>query len=370
MRQPSRRGARIAVVAAAAALAVAAGAASGTASAPVVHLRGTAYEFNNVGVRLAGAAIRITESRASRRGSGRTPLRPRRPRPCPGHAVHHRRGPPHHLPADVPHGRSRPGQRQLPTRAEDVYRALVALLAVPVDAAGDPAQCAIVSTLSTRDVRDLDFAGFIAHGAHGVAGATATTTPALPPPTYFNAQVIPDPAQVGSSADGGVVWTGVPTGVYTVRAHHPTSRFASFVATCRPGRVINANPPWGLHQLGLANPARVAVTWTGNGSPAVLRRLLVDRLPPGATIRVRCDGPRCVLRTVTIRPAVGVAHVDVGAALGAAARRLRAGQTLQVTVAAHAYDTTLVRWRIAAGAMPTAVRRCVPLGDTQPRPRC
>ena len=47
-----------------------------------------------------------------------------------------------------------------------------------------------------------------------------------------------------------MIWTGVPAGVYTVAAHHATSRFATFVATCKPGRVVNANPPWGLYELG------------------------------------------------------------------------------------------------------------------------
>ena len=126
-----------------------------------------------------------------------------------------------------------------------VYGALVALLKVPVDAAGDPVACAIVSTFSTRNVRDLGYTGFIGYGAHGVAGATAIATPALPVPTYFNEQVIPDPAQLMSSKDGGLVWIGVPSGgVYTIEAHHATTRFASFRAMCRPGRVINASPPW------------------------------------------------------------------------------------------------------------------------------
>jgi hypothetical protein len=53
-----------------------------------------------------------------------------------------------------------------------------------------------------------------------------------------------------SSDDGGVVWTGVPTGVYRITATSSTTRFASFVATCKPGRVVNANPPWGLYERG------------------------------------------------------------------------------------------------------------------------
>ncbi|QEC49029.1 hypothetical protein FSW04_16595 [Baekduia soli] len=366
----ARRAAAVLTAAVTAVGALATTATAGPAPARV-HLRGTAYEFDNVGVRLAGATIHVAElpavtARAAADGTYDLAV--------PAHATvtpyitaagHHTI----HLQTFRTAGADL-ANVNFQTPSQDIYRALVALLGVPVDAAGDPAACAIVSTFSTRDVRDLGFAGFIGYGAHGVAGATASTTPALPPPTYFNAQVIPDPAQAVSSADGGVVWTGVPAGVYTVRAQHPSTRFASFVATCRPGRVINANPPWGLHELGLADPARISASWRTGAPVPVLRRLRVDGLPPGARVRVRCTGPRCVLRRLTITPAAGVTGVDVAGSLPPAALRLRAGQTLEVSVAAHRYDTTLVRWRGTAGAAPRAVRRCVALGSSGPPAPC
>jgi len=233
-------------LAAAAVVAAAAPAAAGAA----VHIRGTAYEFNNTDVRLAGAAIRVAENprlTATTRADGSYDLRvPARGRVTPYivapgyHTIHlqtfRMRG--HDL-ARV--------NFQTPTDA--VYRALAALLQVPLDAAGELQDCAIVSTFSTRKVRRLSFDEFTAFGAHGVAGATASATPPLPPPVYFNDQVVPDPAQQRSSIDGGVIWTRVPAGVYRIRARHPHRRFASFVATCEPGRVVNANPPWGLHEL-------------------------------------------------------------------------------------------------------------------------
>ena len=207
------------------------------------------------------------------------------------------------------------------TPSDAIYRALAALLRVPLDAAGDPQRCAIVSTFSTRDVRDLGFAGFIAYGAHGVAGATASALPSLPPPIYFNEQVVPDPAQRRSSQDGGVIWTGVPTGTYRITAHHPTARFASFVATCRPGRIVNANPPWGLHELGLANPARVSATWTRRGGVAVLGSLRLRALP-GA------GGRGGALH----RPGLPVPHADL-AGVRPRARRRRDAQPAGATAA-------------------------------------
>jgi hypothetical protein len=337
------------------------------ATADTVHLRGTAYEFNNVRNLLAGAVIRVAERprlRAVVRRDGTYDLR------VPGHAriTPYITAPGYHT-VHLQTFRTRGANLvnvNFQTPSEPIYRALVALLDVPVDAAGNPQQCAIVSTFSTRNVRDLSFAGFIGYGAHGVAGATATASPALPPPVYFNDQVIPDPAQQLSSDDGGVVWTRVPAGVYTIRAHHPSTRFASFVATCRPGRIVNANPPWGLHELGLPDRARIAARWSVAGARTTLRSLVASRLPDGARLRVRCSGAGCPFRTRRVTVAGGGTTADLGAALTPRERRLRAGQRLEVAVAAQAHDGVVVRWRIAAGRTPKPQRLCVPLGDTAP----
>jgi hypothetical protein len=130
-----------------------------------------------------------------------------------------------------------------------IYHALAALLGVELGPDDNPKQCVVVSTISTVNIRDLSFQDFIAYGAHGVAGATATAYPALAEPIYFNSSVIPDPSLTESSVDGGVLWLDVPAGVHRFSAHHPSTRFASFIATCEPGRLVNANPPQGLHEL-------------------------------------------------------------------------------------------------------------------------
>jgi hypothetical protein len=302
-----------------------------------VHLRGTAYEFNNTHVVLGAATIRVAEFprlKATVRPDGTYDLAvPNRARVTPyiqaaGHQTIY-------LQTFTTAGENLRNVN-FQTPSEPVYQALVALLKVPVDAAGNPQRCAIVSTFSTRNVRDLDYADFIAYGAHGVAGATATASPALPPPTYFNAQVIPDPAQQLSSEDGGVLWIGVPTGVYTIRAHKAGTRFAGFVATCRPGRIVNANPPWGLHELGLRNPSRLRATASS---------IRLTHLPASATVRVAGR---------TVKP--------VGDTLNLARP---AGRRIDVVVSAHRYDTTV--WRLAGGRV---AKLCVPLGNTRPRPTC
>jgi len=230
------------------------GASPASAAAATVDLSGTAYEFNKPAKRLAGATIRVAErpklrATPSKNGAYRLAV-PDRARITPY--------------VDAP-GYHRIYLQTFTTAGKDLsrvnfqvpndatYDALGALLKVPMNPNGNIRDCAIVSTFSTRKVRGLSFNGFVRYGAHGVAGATAYAKPALRSPFYFNEQVIPDPAQKRSSKDGGVIWTGVPSGRYVVRAKHPSRRFASFVATCKPGRIVNANPPWGLHEL---QPAR------------------------------------------------------------------------------------------------------------------
>jgi hypothetical protein len=123
---------------------------------------------------------------------------------------------------------------------------LLTLLGHPV---ADVLGCTIVSTVSKAEVVGMPFDSFRTYNPHGVPGATASGSPSLPDPIYFNEDVMPDNSTTATSEDGGVIWPNVPPGVYTVSASHPSQRFADFVADCRIGRVINANPPWGLHGL-------------------------------------------------------------------------------------------------------------------------
>ena len=255
------------------------------------------------------------------------------------------------------------------TPTEEIYRALATLLAVPLDPDGELRDCAIVSTFSTRNVRDLSFGGFIAYGAHGVAGASAFAPPALPAPVYFNEEVIPDPGQERSSVDGGVVWTRVPAGAYRIRARHPSTRFAGFLATCAPGRVVNANPPWGLHELGRPRPATVSTRWSVSGAEVRLRRLRVAHLPSGAIVRIRCAGPRCPLKQRTATkprgtPSRPTRHAWPGSAEAACGTDCR-GARNRARLRRQACPLAA-----SSGQVPRAVTRCVPLGNTKPRRRC
>jgi hypothetical protein len=206
------------------------------------------------------------------------------------------------------------------TPADLEYGALAALLGVPFGPDGRPEQCVIVSTASARNVRGVDYPTFVERTPHGVAGATAEEFPAIDGPTYFNASVIPDPTVTSTSSDGGMIWTAVPPGTYRIATTSPSTRFAGFLATCKAGRVVNANPPWGAYELSPGEKplaAGVAIATVGRAnisrvSPSSGRRLLSIGVKSPEAIRVdavfRQDGK--VLRKVRARNAK-VIHLPV-----------------------------------------------------------
>lgn len=216
---------------------------------PKIHITGTAYAFDNQ-LPIAGATIRVAELPKATATSGADGsydlVVPAGAKVTPFieaagfHGIY--------LQTFFTTSRDIPRVNfQVPSVG--IYHALAALLGVELGPDDNPENCVVVSTISAVNIRDLSFDDFIAYGAHGVAGATATAHPALSDPIYFNSSVIPDPSLTESSVDGGVLWLDVPAGVYRFSAHHPSARFASFVATCEPGRLVNANPPQGIHQL-------------------------------------------------------------------------------------------------------------------------
>lgn len=261
-----RRRRAAACAAAALALSVAAGlvAAPGAlAAGDTVQIRGNAYKFNSPFTRLVGATIGVAEMPGVTTTAGANgayvlevpadstvtlwaELLPDYRRIY-LQTLHVRRDDIAHLNFQIPNYATRVG--------------LAMILGQALDADADPIGCAIVSTFNIRAVRGPDFDQFLTILPHGIAGATATASPSLGAPVYFNESVIPDASRTSSSVDGGVVWPNVPEGVYTITASHPTKRMASFRATCVSGRVINANPPWGLYELDPGeetNPAALA----------------------------------------------------------------------------------------------------------------
>ena len=348
------------------------GAALGTKTAPaMVHLRGTAYEFNSVHTLLAGAidpGRGVPTAPGDRAGeTGRYDLAvPDRARVTPyiQAAGHHTI----YLQTFTTAGEDL-ANVNFQTPSTPIYGALVKLLDVSVDAHGDPVRCAIVSTFSTRNVRDLELRGVHrlrrARGRRrdGERHARAPQGRVLQRRASFPTPRRPCPRRTAA-------WSGpgCPRASTRSAATTRSTRFASFVATCRPGRIVNANPPWGLHELAPPNPARVTATWSVRGSLDILRSLSARSLPEHAVVRVRCSGARCPLSVRTFTPATRT--LNLLRALGSSVPGFRVGQTLEVAVSAHAFNGTVLRWTIVTGRRPMVSTLCVPLGETLARARC
>jgi hypothetical protein len=281
-----------------------------TSAKPSVTISGRAYVFNHAETGIAGATIRVRElpgATATTDGNGdyrltvpdETDVTPYIEPPAGYHQIDlqtfHTRG-----------KAIKNANFQTPADAE--YNGLAALLQVPLGPDGRPAECVIVTTASARNVRGVDFETFVARTPHGVPGATARARPALPGAAiYFNDQVVPDRSQTATSGDGGIIWTEVPAGTYRVITKSPSTRFASFLATCEPGRIVNANPPWGAYELSAgerplgASVVAGEVARVGKGQKAGRRLVIVgfraaERLKAKLALRER--GRAVARRTV------------------------------------------------------------------------
>lgn len=258
-------------------------------------------------------------------------------------------------------------------------------LSVPTNDEGYPAECAVVSTVSTKQVRGVTYDQFIGWGAHGVAGAQATITPEVGKRTYFNEHVLPDASVTETSEDGGVVWTEVPAGSYTLNASGAGSQWPAVHITCADGRIVNANPPWGLNQLATTVPTKVTASWKSgpDGTPS-LARLTVGPVPKQVhpegelepaevidfrgVVTVSCTGKGCFAPKQTHGSMEK--SVDLKALLGRSAGSLKPGRTLTVSLAVPGYNARVDSWKIGKRGTPTRTSTCIPLGWSAEQKSC
>jgi hypothetical protein len=199
--------------------------------------------------------------------------------------------------------------------ALNIYNLLAGAVNAETEPDGSLSKCGVVSTFFQKEGRSFgNFDDFHAFRPHGVEGSTATLAPASGTQFYFNDDVLPDPNQLSSSRDGGVLWVNVENGVHEVTAQSDTTRHSSFVATCAPGRLVNANPPWGVYELAgneNINPAvlrdtEVHARLTGSGITRVsgkrLLRLFIKSTEPVTAKVMLTDGKARLKRTVRISP--------------------------------------------------------------------
>jgi hypothetical protein len=265
---------------------------AGLADENTVTISGRAYAFNHMDTYLAGATIRVRELpqlAATTDANGDYTLEV----PDEATVTPYIEPPAGYNQIDLQtfHTRGEPIENaNFQTPGDPEYNGLAALLSVPFGPDGRPEQCVIVTTASARNVRGVPYETFHERTPHGVAGATARTIPAVPGPVYFNESVIPDVTKTETSNDGGIIWTGVPAGTYRVVTESPTTRFASFLATCEPGRIVNANPPWGAYELSPGEKPLGAGVAAGSVLKVKAKRKAVKiKLDAAENLRARFD---------------------------------------------------------------------------------
>ena len=202
-------------------------------------------------------------------------------------------------------------------------------------------------------MRGVDYETFWERTPHGVPGATSEEFPALTGPIYFNEFVIPDRTKTETSEDGGIVWTEVPAGTYRIVTSSPTTGFASFLATCADGRIINANLPWGAYELSDGEQPLaagvVASAATGVDAKDGRQRRVIATLEGGEAVHVnavlRKGGKRIGHTRIDSLPAgTRKVKVPVRARAGRGGARL----TIKLRDAARDVVTTKHRVRLPA----------------------
>jgi len=105
------------------------------------------------------------------------------------------------------------------------------------------------------------------------------------------------------------------------------------------------------------------------GKRIKLERMRLTQLPAGATAELRCRGKRCpIRRTAIFSPKRGA--IDIVKPLDVDQRRFRAGQRLELRIAAPDHIGQVLRFNLRRGKRPQAVVRCMPIGSTIVRRSC
>ncbi len=112
--------------------------------------------------------------------------------------------------------------------------------------------------------------------------------------------------------------------------------------------------------------ARVSYNWTVKGSRLTLTQLTARDLPASTEVTVSCSGKRCPIKKTTIKPKGSSRNL----LSSLKSRAFRAGQTVDVRIAAPGHHTKLLRFKLARGKVPAGRAYCVRAGEKTLRARC
>lgn len=155
-------------------------------------------------------------------------------------------------------------------------------------------------------------------------------------------------------------------GADNVRYRAVSTGLTSNEATLLLNVVPPVTPPAPAQRPRTVNSA-VPYAWAVKGTRLTFTRLQVRSLPVGATVTIRCSGkPKCALKSLTIkRSRKSTMNVLNAKALNGKNKRkktFRAGQTVDILVAAPNMNTKMLRFKLRKGTVPKHRTYCIPFG--------
>lgn len=114
----------------------------------------------------------------------------------------------------------------------------------------------------------------------------------------------------------------------------------------------------------------VTYNWSVRRTRLTLRQLVVRRLPVGSTVTLTCSGKRCKFKTRTIKRSRKSTMNVLNAKTLRGRKTFRAGQTVDIRIAAPGMNTKVLRFKLRTGKVPKHRTYCVPLGAKRAQRSC
>ena len=127
-------------------------------------------------------------------------------------------------------------------------------------------------------------------------------------------------------------------------------------------------PPPVVRPRTLTSP--VTYNWSVKRTRLTLRQLVVRRLPEGSTVTLTCTGKRCTFKTRTIKRSRKSTMNVLNAKTLKGRKTFRAGQTVDIRIAAPGMNGKVLRFKLKAGKVPKHRTYCQPLGSKRAYRTC
>jgi hypothetical protein len=113
----------------------------------------------------------------------------------------------------------------------------------------------------------------------------------------------------------------------------------------------------------------VSAKWDISGSRFTLTQLTISNPPRGASLQFRCAGSGCPVRSKNLSGQVRRGLLNARPSLGKKLR-YRAGQTIEVRIAASGFNTKVAQIKLRAGRTPSVMPLRLAPRASRPQKAC